>query len=532
MNMSEALYMGFSEMSAAEIVAEDTLWKEAISPGFAEDAARLFAIYEGQGRKYYAEHQRKVQLGDKNNPRSTAPNLCRRLVNQISVCYRSPPTRMLFDSDETLLQDDDPRVRALSSRRRGVYKLMGLDTAMQRADELRSLLRQSVIVYCENQERKRVTARVHTPQCLFRAPNPNSADSIDCDYAFAILLRDGSKPETQVYEVWNKIGESQWRVTIQCGTGDPARGYVQPYAEYGGVVPFAELPVQILYDEDPVGHAWLPQDQSRLDTLLNTGVMLSDMQYLVALECFTIKAAFGVDPYKPPTEVGPNKILNFPKGSDFKILSHNPQLEKASAVLQECLSMLALSEGLAPNAFARERQELTGAALRAADRILEYRRTKQVGLAVDFEAEAYRKIAAIHNEYAAEWGRPRLDETLDLLAVFPEPSIPSDAQQSQDVRFKDLQAGLMSPYEYLQAQRGISRDDAISIAEQIKADREDFGFSETLQAPGALAGGANAALGPGSASPVEGATNLDVQSNTAQASSVGAVVSSMVTPKA
>lgn len=517
----------YAPMSAAAIISQDRLWKESISPGFDTDAGKLYQLFHGQSRNLMVEYLNQVQLGDKKNPRPPAPNLCRRLVEQLAVCYRTPPTRLLQNSAEEILAHDDPAMRALVSRRDGVYRLMRFDTAMARADQIRSLNRQAVVVYCENQEQRRVNVRVHPPHCVFRVPDPNAADSIDADRAFAFLRTYHYDPKLSVYEVWNRTPDG-WLVSVENGHGDMAGE--APYADSGGLVPFDELPVQILYDEDPVGQAWLPQDQSRLDALFNVGAMLADMVYLLSMECFTIKAAFGVDPNKPPTEVGPNKIINFPKGADLKILSHNPQIEKASTVIQEVLAALALSEGLAPNAFARDRSELTGAALRASNALLEQRRARQIALAVDFEAAAYRKIAAVHNAYAQAWDRPELDPSLELVAIFPEPSIPTDAVQAQQVRFKDLQAGFLSPLEYIQAERGVTREDAIEIAEQIRVDRAEFGMSEALQNPGAMVDGPNAAGGPGSAERTPGATNLDGASNNEQASVTGAVVRAMGAP--
>lgn len=517
----------YAPMTAAAIIQQDRVWKESISPGFDADASKLYQLFHGQSRTMMVEYLQQVQLGDKKNPRPPTPNLCRRLVEQLAVCYRTPPTRLLQNSAEQILAHDDPAMRALVSRRDGVYRLMRFDTAMARADQIRSLNRQSVVVYCENQEQRRVNVRVHPPHCVFRVPDPNAADSIDADRAFAFLRTYHYDAKLAVYEVWNRTPDG-WLVTVENGDGDLVGE--APYAESGGLVPFAELPVQILYDEDPVGQAWLPQDQSRLDALYNVGAMLADMVYLLAMECFTIKAAFGVDPNKPATEVGPNKILNLPKGADLKILSHNPQIDKASTVIQEVLAALALSEGLAPNAFARDRTELTGATLRASNALLEQRRSRQIALAVDFEAAAYRKIAAVHNTYAQAWDRPELDPSLELVAIFPEPSIPTDAVQAQQVRFKDLQAGFLSPLEYIQAQRGVTREDAIEIAEQIRADRAEFGMSEALQNPGAMVDGPNAASGPGSAEKTPGATNLDGSSNNEQASVTGAVVRAMGSP--
>lgn len=505
-------------MNATQIIAHDRLWKDGTGTGmsFDFDAKSLLALFEGRSRLVVRAFIEKLQLGDKSNPSPPSPNLTRRLIEQLTVVYRTPPTRRL-KRGRVLVEDEAPDAIAVAD----AYKRSRVDTAMRRADHLRTLLRQCVVVLCENHELKRVTMRVHPPQNVFRVPCVTSADCIDQDTAVAILLDGG------VYEVWNHDAEG-WVVTIENDQGEFALPpEEQPYAETGGRVPFGVAPFVMLYDEDPVGRAWLPIDQSMLDSVLNVAAMYCDVVYLVAMETWTLKVAIGLDPYAAPTQGGPGKIISLPKGGDVKLLAHSPQIDDATRVIQEVLSGLALAAGLAPNAFALDRVEQTGAALRAAERFLDARRVGQVPMAQEAEIDLYRKFAAIHNANAGPWGRDPLPVDVELACTFAEPSIPSDPEQDQRVAMVDLQAGLASPVAYIQKKYGVSREQAFEILKSIPQDRVLVGWTPNAQPAGAAiaGGGPNAALGPASATKDPAATNLDPSSNNEQASAVGSVAS-------
>jgi hypothetical protein len=118
---------------------------------------------------------------------------------------------------------------------------------------------------------------------------------------------------------------------------------------------------------------------------------------------------------------------------------------------------------------------------------------------------------------------PPLAADAEMRATFASPRVPVDAKSEQDVAFRDMQAGLMSPIDYVQLRTGLTRAEAIAFVERVRADRAAFGWTAETQPPGALVDGPSSALGPNSATLNRDATNLDVQSNNEQASAVGAL---------
>lgn len=497
-------------LTAGDIIDLDREWKGRASSTFEADADALVALYDGQSRTVVYEFLATLRLGDKDNKAPPAPNLCRRLVDQLALTYRTPPTRRLMAGAE-VLPDADPRAVAVAR----AYRAAHIDTAMRRADVLRACVRQSAVVLAEDHRLRRVGLRVYAPQHVYRVPRLTAADVVDQDQAVALRLGPNA------FEVWQQTKDGTWRVSIEDTEGAPAGE--QPYADTDGIAPYDSPPIVLTYDEDPLGRAWLAPDQARLDTLLNVSAMYCDLAYLVALETFTLKVAIGVDAYKMQKEVGPNKIITLPAGADFKMLAHSAQIGDAVLVSQAVLSALALAEGLAPNAFSKDRAELSGAALRAADRLLDARRVAQIPLAEAAEVELFRKLAAVHNTYASEWEVPPIDAGLELAVTFPEPSVPTDAEQEQRVAFNDLQAGLLSPVAYVQRRYGLPRDRALELIQSVADDRELLGWTRHAQPPGAVAGGPNAGLGPGSATMDPTATNIDGASNNEQASVVGSL---------
>jgi hypothetical protein len=515
-------------MTPLEIQETDRKWKARASTSFDADSVELWDLWRQQTRLPVYRFLEVLKLGDKSNRRPPAPSILGRLVDQLAVLYRTPPVRQLTRAG-VALPDEDPAVVALAD----VYRRSRVQAALARAEQVRTLLGQAVIVWCEQQKQKRIVARVHPPHSVWRAPSDEAADTIEADEAIVIVRDHASSaaPKSGCYEVWRREeagAEDQWRVSLECADGS-TDAHDQPYPETEGVFPADLLPIQVWYDAEPVGEAWAPPAQSRLDAVQNASAMLCDLTYLVALEASTWKVAYGVNVHELPTDAGPNKITAFANtNARMELLSHSPKISESTDAIKVLLSMLALSEGLAPNAFAVDRTELTGAALQAADRLIDARRLRQIDPAIELEAGAYRRIAALHATYADGWGQMPLATDCELAVSFGVPSIPVDAKAEQDVAFRDMQAGLLSPIDYMQSRRGLAdRGRAIAELARVRSDRTLVGWTPDGQPTGALVDGPRSAAGPGSATIDRAATNLDPQSRTEGASVVDAVTSAL-----
>jgi hypothetical protein len=506
-------------MTPEQIRDADARWKARLSPTFDADASELYQLWMHQSRQPVLRFLETLQLGNKANGRPPAPSLVCRLVDQLSTLYRTPPARQLVRDGEPL-PDDAPEVAAMGEAMRAAR----WDGVARKGEKIRTLLRQVVVVFAEHHGLRRVLPRLYAPHQIWRAPEASAADVLDRDEAIVLVRHVGQDRRGGEYEVWRReeAGDRDvWRVSVENGEGDRA-GLAQPYEDTGGIVDM--LPMVLWTDDELAGEPWLPIPQSRLDTVQTVNALLCDVEHLAELEAHTIKAFFGFLPSEVPTEIGPGKAIATQR-TDARIeaLEHKPQIVAALDVVRTTLSMLALAEGLSPNAFDREQTALTGPALQSANALIDARRIEQLTAAAEFERVSWARFAGLHNMHAARWGVPMLAADAEMRATFASPRVPVDAKSEQDVAFRDMQAGLMSPIDYVQLRTGLTRAEAIAFVERVRADRAAFGWTVETQPPGALVDGPSSALGPDSATLNRDATNLDVQSNNEQASAVGAL---------
>jgi hypothetical protein len=186
----------------------------------------------------------------------------------------------------------------------------------------------------------------------------------------------------------------------------------------------------------------------------------------------------------------------------------------AAAVARTAISLAqsALGQIDSRELIARGMHEWSGRPL--AD--LEARRQKQLGPTRAAEREAYRKYARVWNASGAEG---ELDESLRLAVSFARTWSPVDRREHQEVAFKDIAAGYMSPIDYRAEAYGETRDQAIAAIERAREDLERYPWAQN---PAAMTDGPHA---PGvDATPVRGAPRPDVSSAVEGASTLAAVL--------
>lgn len=443
-----------------DIRAADRKQKEAVDPWFERDALRLAALGDGRGRDVVRSHLRALGMGDKANLDPIQVGTVPRLVDMLSVLYSSPATRTLLVGG-TQLDHDAPEMRAF----RALSSRMQLDQIWARADRMRNLLRQCVVLFCENPTRQTVTARVFEPFNVYRMLGAQ-ADTIEDDRAVAFKVIHATKEADCIYQVWIREDGPEgaapsWRCWIANDKGETVG--VQPYGDEG-VPPFASIPAVIVTDEALLGRAWLPMPQGRLALALNIDAVANDVQLLVKHEGHTQLVITGAD--EVPDEIGPDKLIKLPAGSDAKRLPTSPKIDEAGRTTERYLMLLALSESLPVDAFSVVSQSRTGAALKIAERDLERRRMRHADLAQDFEALAFEKYTAI----ARALGYPSAPEGAELAVTFARQYLPMDPLEAQKLALSELAIGVKSKIEYIADARAVTNEEARIILDRVEEE--------------------------------------------------------------
>lgn len=451
----------------AEIAVEDERWKAAVDGQFTRDAVALSALYENRGRSLVRDHLRALGMGDKANRDPIQVGTVPRLIDSLSVLYAQPATRTLARREKPLASDDE-QARAF----RQLSRRMMLDQVWAQADRTRNLLRQAVVLFAESLAHRSVIARVYEPFNVIRFPTAGAADIIDEDEAVAFCIRwSNDNPADRLWQLWQHEDDDSWRCWNV--THDGKLYGRQPYGEEGRPA-FDGLPAVLVTDELLLGRAWLSIPQGRLSLALNIDAVANDVQLLVKQEGHTQTVVTSDNPAGVPEMVGADKVWSMQTGAKVEKLANSPKIEEAGQTTERWLALLALSESLPVDAFARNRQVLTGASLMVAERDLERRRVRHTQLAGDEERRAFEKYTGVLRAYAGKLSLDPIEPGVELYTSFATPSAYQDIQQQQAVSMRELALGTASMLEHFAMMRRLSPDEARVEWARVQAERVEF----------------------------------------------------------
>lgn len=446
--------------------------------GYKSDWQTLEAFYEDVARGTILTRLRQLGLGVQDNANPLQFNLLRRVIERLAVLYENPPVRWLETPSGAMASEADHA--ALET----VYRNSLVNPAFQRADAMRALYRQCVIRYYPARPGEaEVQIRVFPPHKVLRKPSAICPEDITCDSEFALEL-DGA------YEYWYRLPDDMWYARILSGDGHPYAAQ-PPFA-----APVLKPPVQMWFDEIPAGRAWLPPRQSRAALSEVVNLLANDLWALVINQAHDRVAAFVDDPTEAPRNSGPGTLWVMGQSSRAEVLSGNPKLAEAQAIIEEFIRIWSLGEDLPTSEFDKTKQVVTGASLRVQERPLHGRRKRMLGITERYETEAYRHIAFV---YGASPDKPPFSPVLNpamVLRVSHAPlDVPTDPREIMDAGARGIALGTSSSIDLIQRLHGVSRQEAIRLYKQFAADREQYPTPATLNPEQATDGPADPLAG-------------------------------------
>lgn len=430
--------------------------------------------YEDSSRLHTIEANKNLGVGLRSNDRPLELNLIRRIIDRQAVCYKSAPTRWL-SAGATRLDDSDPTMVLLAQ----TLRRMQYDLGWRRADRLTTLHRQVAIRWYPSPSRRAVVMRVFEPYNFMRETDPSAADDVSADARFALLLSKIGAVET--WEYWERTLDG-WLMSLVDEKG--ALLADQPFALTGGVVPYQQPPVQMLYDEVPQGRAWLPPRGSRLAWARATNAMTEDLWALVVSQAHSERVLKTDDPGSAPTTTGPNTLMRLEREDDYQLVSGNPKISESREVLADLLRFWAVSEDLPSSEWDKNKTILTGVALMVQERPLDSRREERLPMAAENESLAFRLWRPVHNVNAFSWNVPSLPDDLELGVQLGSTKAPVNQRELQESSFGEIAIGAASVIDYLMAARGMNRADAIKEYERVQIDLDKY---PTVKNPGMFA---------------------------------------------
>lgn len=455
---------------------------------FSTEWETAFRIYEDCSRDDTAASLQNLGSGLAKNPTPIEVGLLRRIIDRLAVVYGDPPTRW-FERSGVAVKEDTPEIKyILDVLTRARYNLV-----LRRADRLRALLRQVVIRVYPSDALGSCVLRVFEPFNVSREYSESTPDTLDGDRRVALRLSGASKDQSdQRWEVWTRTGEV-WTMQHTNGYGDPLEKHLQPMRSFDAFKsPYTHLPAQIIYDDEPAGRAWLPPRFSRTAWNNSLNAMANDLWALVHNEAHSQTVVATDDTKLVPKEHGPGTVWVLPKEAVASILNKATKLSEAQNVLDNFVRLWTLSEDLPATEFDRSKQQVTGASLKVQLQPLIARRNDMVPLAREDERMLFERFRAVHNVHVAsgigKWkDQKTIAEDLKCCVEIADINIPTDAKELQDAGSRSIMMGTGSVIDQIQAERRVSREDAIKIYARVKQDLIDYPphtSAESLMSPG------------------------------------------------
>lgn len=481
-------------MSLADNFARLRTVDTAVKPSGAKtEWEAAWRAYEDVSRSDTISMLSALGAGIKNNTSPLEVVLMRRMVDRLAVVYAKAPTRWWMASP-----DSDTPIDESGAQHREITRALErskYDLVLRRVDRLSALLRNVAVRLYPSDVRGAVLLQPVLPTSIMREPSDHAPDMLDEDVQFAIQrgsVPGASGPAAERWEHWTRnVATNVWSMAMVDGSGQPLPKAQQPFASTNLINPYPMLPVQMFYDDEPAGRAWLPPRFSRTAWVRAINAMANDLWALILNEAHTQKVVNTDDTKKAPKTTGPNVIWALGLDDKASVLSQTTQIAPVTDTLESFVRMWTLSEDLPATEFDRTKQQETGAALRVHMEPLLSRRRDLVPLAVQAERQLWQRYMGVHNVHASAglraWaGVAPFPDGLTVDVEIADLEVPTDIKEVQGAASQAIVVGTGSTIDMIQAERGCSRAQAIRIYERVQRDMKAY----PPRAPeGALANG-------------------------------------------
>lgn len=434
-------------------------------------------------------------------------NLARRVVIQEASIYKASPKRTFQGLSEDQVRQiekiyEDLQIDAKLLKSNQYYKL-------QHQNHLQVLLRNG-----------KLHLRVLLNHHLDVVPSPMNPDEAD-----AYIVNGYDKSQDQHAER-NSDGINQ-----VIGDADDYKASMERYALWsnefnfifngkGQIVSGADISnglkrmpfVDVSPDKDY--EYWLRGGTAVTDFTIQFNGALSDLGHIVRMQGFAQAWMKGpADMIPENIQIGPSFVIKLPidpdkpTETDFGFSNPAPDLSGSIAYVEMLLSNFLSSRGLDPKLVSGKGEaDKFSSGIERLLSLLEKFEASRSDLAtyMRVEREIFEIVKAYVNTYGAsdlwDYELTSIPEDAEILVEFQKPEMIQSEQEKLDAQAKKLDIGLTSRIRALMELHGISKDQAVELAEEIDKENSEF----------ALAGAGNLANDP-SQDPAQKPAQIDAE---------------------
>lgn len=428
---------------------------------YQNDASALLEFYEDR-----ATNRENQRLNLDATQTLFNLNIIKMVVDDLSVSYDVPPTRMLFVGNQSI-KDNDPRNILFKK----VYQDCLMDDWWRENDPYRNLEGTIFLRIYPHKNKKKLKLSRFLPTQLFRIPSSIDPKDISEDEAFVVCIATNSSKEKEQYEYWENLGFDEalnrnvWRGFIVNGNGDPIDF---PFGE-DGVCPYA-LPFLAIHSSATSDYAYEPLKTSRLNYQRNINEQLTNLSKIMTRQVSSQLVFTSDNPQNGAIQTGAKTAVALKSGETLTALDYRPQIEQAMAILENLSAMFFETEGLPSDRFSKNSIVQTGEAKRMEMLPLKIKQDSELYLVKDEQMRTFQLIREIWNYWAPFWGQPSFPEDIKVQVIpSPVPDLTSPKDRLE-VSLKEIENGLSSHIQYIMKTKNSSREDAIIHLEQVQKD--------------------------------------------------------------
>jgi hypothetical protein len=409
-----------------------------------------------QGAKHVLQYVRELQLGVSQDKMPTVVSLVRFVTEQLAVVYRSPATRQLKG-----VSDIGKVHRTFAS----AYDRSGMQSILREVDRRRVRDRQCFVRLYPSDHSGRVKPVLFGPRDVLRWNESAEPDDMRADNAFGLRTARG-------LELWWRDGDTWYMEIVNEANGMPLED--QPFGP-SRRLPYEELPVVAFFE----GHAdqpLLPPRESWRTYSMKLSAWHNEIAQQIKTSAHTERMfeqlQTEIEPVTPadmPQRYGPGMSHLLPQGVTARTLQMSPVIADTAKAMQDTVELWLKQENLPVDSF-RQSQTVTGLGLRTLAQPLRERQESMRDFAIEAERRMFKAYAAVHNKHASRWGQGTIDSDKELLVTLGPIDTPMDDTELVTTNNMRMAVRLMSPIEALMRDRGIGRDEALMLFENIQRD--------------------------------------------------------------
>lgn len=456
----------------------------------------------------YNDHQRPhvlTALMNEFSPRTvsemrtcTSINLSRRMVDEMASLYKRPPVRSV-ELDEQSGEETEQQ-KALKDGILDLYEDFGVNIALKRANQKFKLHDQCAIQVIPKDGK--IVLRVLAPHQYDVIPDPDNPEKA---IAYIISTYDRGQLDSQVQKAEDVQGSAigskneQNAAAGNLEIGDQ-QDYLGPRKKYiiwtkdqvitsdagGGVMDVQPNPIGALPFID-VAHwkdfeFWVRRGSGVVEFAIDFSVVLSDTVNTNRLQSYA-QAVIIAEKAPEAMTVGPQHVLFLPLDPSrpemkpsFGFENPSPDMKSSLELQDRLLNYFLTSRGIDPKSISGDGKAQTYSSglerlLSMIDRFDASQDDLDIFKCVEYELawllqawyQAIRGTAMLDAEYDfGEW-----PESAEICVNFAQPQmLKTDSEKEQSVVYR-LDNGLMSRVEAMMELRGVSKEEAERLAQEI-----------------------------------------------------------------